>query len=797
MESRGDDKERKRRSKRDKADLDRPDRSSSGKGEEQRHGKEHKSAKKSKRSKRSRSRSPLDREVSGATETKVKPATGNANPLSPSQTFDNTRLDKSDKPSRSTKLPLISEASAESSNTVGDGVGGGGGGHQEELSIEETNKIRTKLGLKPLQVGGAGKGGDGLEASSSKKEDVHAPAVNLAEVKRTTTTREKLETLKEKKKLERKLRSVKKLGDGDEEESAAAWIEKNRRIVEERKKAEEREKLQEEMDAQNDQEDVSRRQRRYTAQDLAGLKVEHDMERFQEGRDVILTLKDQYILGEDGAEDVLVSTALSEEERLKKNLENKKKKATYNPYENADELDQFGNLAPPQMLKKYDEVIGGEKKGAFVLEAGGQTLAASGGPRPSGVGERQTVDISQLQDLLSAPRNLAREYFTEEEVASKFKKVKKPRGAGGGRHSGRAAREEADEEEQPVAPSSRSVVIDDERDDVHLQLAVNRTLRMRQQAELISVKMEPDIDVKMENEEEAMGDNGNTVYLNDTSEFCRTVGGFSRHKASAAQADTEATSYLVQPMEVESSAFYRDLLDDDREEVKGGWSEVQFEAEPANLGSDDEEDARPTGNKGRREGNGHRKQAASILDEEPTADRGVAAALQLVHNKGYIERTVDKKPQSLLPPGKQSSIPQQSYFVEDKILEHDERRPSRHDRYAGPTVPFKEKAGYQPSFKLAYHDATGRSLSEKEAFRDLSHKFHGKTQGKTKTEKREKKVNELQMLKSMSSTDTPLNTVHKMKLKQQELQTPYILLSGAATAKGPTPISKRPTNIGH
>ena len=81
--------------------------------------------------------------------------------------------------------------------------------------------------------------------------------------------------------------------------------------------------------------------------------------------------------------------------------------------------------------------------------------------------------------------------------------------------------------------------------------------------------------------------------------------------------------------------------------------------------------------------------------------------------------------------------------------EHDERRPGRHERYAGPTVPFKEKPGYQPSFKLAYHDHTGRSLSEKEAFRDLSHKFHGKTQGKTKTEKREKKVGELQVRKEL------------------------------------------------
>lgn len=48
----------------------------------------------------------------------------------------------------------------------------------------------------------------------------------------------------------------------------------------------------EEMDEHNSREE-ERRQSRYSAQDLAGLKVEHDMERFQEGRDVILTLKDQ------------------------------------------------------------------------------------------------------------------------------------------------------------------------------------------------------------------------------------------------------------------------------------------------------------------------------------------------------------------------------------------------------------------------------------------------------------------------------------------------------------------------
>jgi U4/U6.U5 tri-snRNP-associated protein 1 len=68
----------------------------------------------------------------------------------------------------------------------------------------------------------------------------------------------------------------------------------------------------------------------------------------------------------------------------------------------------------------------------------------------------------------------------------------------------------------------------------------------------------------------------------------------------------------------------------------------------------------------------------------------------------------------------------------------DDKR-GRHERYMGPTVPFKEKPGYKPTFKLAYHDASGRDMNAKEAFRDLSHKFHGKGPGKLKTERRAKK----------------------------------------------------------
>ena len=60
-----------------------------------------------------------------------------------------------------------------------------------------------------------------------------------------------------------------------------------------------------------------------------------------------------------------------------------------------------------------------------------------------------------------------------------------------------------------------------------------------------------------------------------------------------------------------------------------------------------------------------------------------------------------------------------------------------------------------------------------------SHKFHGKGSGKMKTEKREKKIQENLLMAQMNSTDTPLNTLSRLQEKQKELQSPYVVLSGA------------------
>ncbi|OQV18536.1 hypothetical protein BV898_07362 [Hypsibius exemplaris] len=90
------------------------------------------------------------------------------------------------------------------------------------------------------------------------------------------------------------------------------------------------------------------------------------------------------------------------------------------------------------------------------------------------------------------------------------------------------------------------------------------------------------------------------VYFDETSKFRRAAGGSARMSRAMVREEV-----IVQP-EYEDDAVDMDRDDDGhllmKQDAKGGWSEVQFEAEPANLGSDEEED----GGGGRR---GGRKQA--------------------------------------------------------------------------------------------------------------------------------------------------------------------------------------------
>ncbi len=84
---------------------------------------------------------------------------------------------------------------------------------------------------------------------------------------------------------------------------------------------------------------------------------------------------------------------------------------------------------------------------------------------------------------------------------------------------------------------------------------------------------------------------------------------------------------------------------------------------------------------------------------------------------------------------------------------------------------------YKPDVNIVYHDEFGRALDWKEAWKALSHKFHGKGSGKMKTEKRLKKIAEERKKEAMASGDTPLSMNKAFQIRQEKTGQAHFVLS--------------------
>lgn len=262
-------------------------------------------------------------------------------------------------------------------------------GAGDSLSIEETNKLRAKLGLKPLQLDSnksssstsssskRKSGGSSGSTSTTNNEPVykdewgefhHKPANNISEKLQAEKLREKFRLQKEKRALEKKLKATKTLGESDEDDDISKWVDSNREKQRQKAEAARRAKVLEEMDdafgVSELVEEETRRERKkiYSENSLKGLKVDHDLDAFTEGKSIILTLKDQDVLDEENG-DTLVNVNLMDDERYRKNIDNKKLNPNqygYNVFD--EEVDEFGNPVSRDILSKYDEDIDGKSK---------------------------------------------------------------------------------------------------------------------------------------------------------------------------------------------------------------------------------------------------------------------------------------------------------------------------------------------------------------------------------------------------------------------------------------------------
>nr|XP_002120093.1 U4/U6.U5 tri-snRNP-associated protein 1 [Ciona intestinalis] len=649
----------------------------------------------------------------------------------------------------------------------------------ESLSIEATNALRAKLGLKPLNVGGSGSGNG--DNAGGEDEFVHAPAEHLGEKKKQEIMKEKILASKRKREIAKKMSKVRTLGEENEEESAANWVLKSRSTQQQREQEEKMMKLGEEFgvsDLIESELGSKKNVPAYTEKDLTGLSVEHSVESFREGKDAVLVIKDKDILASDD-EDVLHSINIDDVEKSKKNLEVKRRGVGYKAYEE-EEIDDMGFFKAKVVLGKYDEEIEGEKSSKFKIGRSGQVDTSW---------EQQKEQMKQEirakgESLTLPPLKIASEYLTEEEMKfkkrkRKVKKVRKrdvlkpedilplPGSSQSVNHGSRKTKEVdgkgGNDGRSSVNNNDDDDVIDDEEDAINdLQRALEKSRRAKQKksnsvvdsgALRVAKHLETLGQVKLEKPDEQFT---NTLFLNATDEFCRQLGAHMPVKQEIKQEEDD--------MDVDENPESED------ESNTSKWSSVH-----PNNGHKIEHVV-PT-----QEVEGEH----APIEAEPLAATGLMGALKLAERKGYLG---EEKKKGNVVVTTNLNIQAKHYSIEDKNAvdyldkyAHEkyskERNTSRYDR--GITTEFSEKKDYKPKVNIEYVDEKGRNLSAKEAFRKLSHRFHGKGSGKMKQEKRMKKMTEQETMLHMSSTDTPLNTVAMMKDKQRAESSPYIVLSGA------------------
>nr|XP_019547252.2 U4/U6.U5 tri-snRNP-associated protein 1 isoform X1 [Aedes albopictus] len=694
-------------------------------------------------------------------------------------------------------------------------------GAGDVLSIEETNKLRAKLGLKPLEVGPSSGASAATESSSQRDEDApkdaktgkayekikddlgefyHKPASSLTAKTKEEKIREKLKERKEKRAIEDKLKKVQTLGEDEEMDDLKSWAIRTRDKHRLKQEAEQRAKLLDQLDEEFgvgdlvDQEVRESRREAYKDRDLRGLRVEHDVESFTEGRHVILTLKDADVLDEE-AGDTLVNVNMVDDERYKKNVENRKQNPNSYGYDvySQDDVDEFGMPKERDVLGKYNEEIGGQKKSSFTIGSNAEHEAFE---KRKQMEIRAKLQNKKLEALDTLPLTLASEFFTETEMAS-FKKPKKkvrkirqklkaddllnsiPEASSsqdlGSRSSRRPAPTSTETESQFRNRRKDLLLTDDtavpqedlsnvriEEDDEDLQAVLSKARRLKQKEAIITkaLPIDPDqvkqeIKAEMDSDEEESNYDTRTrdgaILLNATAEFCRTLGDIPTY-GLAGNRDEDVNDM----MDFEQGSDREpDEMDD--HDVAGTWNSVNTEQEQEDLGGT----IAPVDD-------------IAILDEEPDVASSVAGALQLAQSKGYLEREESNRPSN----ARFAHLQAQNYSIEDKNY-GDEDKYSRRDRFSGPIMDFKEKDTFKPNVKLEYIDDNGHLLTPKEAFRYLSHKFHGKGPGKNKVEKRLKKNEQEGLMKKMSSTDTPLGTLNMLQQKQKETQSAFVVLSGS------------------
>ncbi|KAF1351369.1 SART-1 protein [Delphinella strobiligena] len=643
----------------------------------------------------------------------------------------------------------------------------------DAIAIQDANKIRVAMGLAPLPVPGEDAGlafksnDDGNESDendhiSTLEKRQAAAGDNWARLEEERRVKEERIKRKEAAKKARDnaqrfaILEGKGLGDADGEEmDTKTWLmqqKKRQKKIDKARKYEE-EHAERERAAQAE----------YTAKDLAGVKVGHTMDDLGDADEQILTLKDAEI-GDEDEDDELENVDLRAKERLEEKLELQKKKPVYNP----NDVDESGKKS---ILAHYDEEIEGKKnKGAFTLDGQGSLakreieLADADADRSKGI----KISLDILKD--DTPVNDYQDPSTIK--MRKPKKAKKPK---------TSRQKAADEDDifptdttstpsglpedgamdvdggQGIVTTTKKRTFEFDDDDLQAKLAEQRRQALKKRkktdaAELARQLREEQNDPEDDDQEEP------GMVIDETTEFVSNL-----KRAVSSDEEDRPRRGTATPAHRATSAD-PDAEDTDMQEAYG---ELESRDQTPALATESTT-AAPV-------------QTSTGFEAEEEVSQGIGASLKMLRKRGLVEET-DASAQNARDRARAIFLAENRAIIADydeksktdreairasgrwtKMSRADQetynrQANERREQFLAQLQAEHYRKSYKPDVKLRYNDEFGREMNAKEAFKHLSHQFHGKGSGKQKTEKRLKKIEDERKRDAVSSLDSSQHT---------------------------------------
>jgi len=584
-------------------------------------------------------------------------------------------------------------------------------------SVEESNKLRAKLGIKPLATDddkGAKKG--------TSNDPVHAPGGKMPDEPPPEPDAKELKAQKKAARLHKDLVSGKGLGDeladqGQEGKgSASDWVMRTRNKDGSMKGAEEaKEKAKKEEEARK------RKANKEPESVPKGMKVRHDSDAIGDGESMVMTLSDQKLLDKDGKliehQDEISNVNLLDSERAKHN------EAVRNQKDYDRDLEGQG------ILQKYDEL----KTGPTGFIVGGQAVGPIGETDP----EKRLALLTKISEevTLETKLKMQSDYFTPDEMAAKFRKPPKRKAKKRKGDTGDKDDHIGDPKAMATLPRPEDAGSDEEDPELYEQLSKQRRLVKRSDAgamkkgeaalaqvsdRIQAVEADNDDEKKEEKEEIVLGGKpkeGDHIAMTATTEFCNVV------QTPIEKMDT-----------MKHESFRGSTLYKQQVTARKGIAAGERKARRAGMAANESGEVNTVGKD-------EIEEATEMLTEEGL-DLSCASGLAYLRARSQI------------------GIDQETHRNRKS-----DNRPL-------------EMSTVDGDIKLEYRDDFGRVQTPKEAFRAISWKFHGKTPGRKNMERRLLRLENEMKLKAMNPMEQ-LPTLRALRHVQSADAKPYMVLSGA------------------